>query len=205
MSNEFDVFEQARLFLPKYLSPEQTRDLYTELSRFPNIDSFYLDREDLRGQLLQGDGWRGFIAINFETGDRKLVSGVIISNSCDIATENSRNIPVNILFAPLINLARYVERLRASGKPEGQIENILNSIRSQKVTSIFYLPGYPGVIDESLILLDDIHAQPLADFLGRERVGLFKLSQTFFYIFIIKLSIHFSRFNEDIQRFVSSG
>ena len=205
MSSESDIFEQALLFLPKYLTPEQTRDLYTELSRFPNLTSFYLDREDLRGQLLQGDGWRGFIAISFETGDRKQVSGVIISNSCDVAPENPSNTPVRVLFAPLINLARYVEILRTSGKPDSQIENILISIRSQKVTSIFYLPSYPRAIDESLILLDDVHAQPLADFLRRERTCLFKLNQTFFYIFLIKLSIHFSRFNKGVHRFAASS
>ena len=196
-----DIFEQIRLFLPKYLTPEQTRDLFAELSRFPDITSFYLNREDLSGELLQGDGWRGFIAIDFSTGNRKAVSGVIISNSCDISPENTRDRPVNVLFAPLIDLMRYAAILQSVGKTEGQIENVLREIRRQRVTSIFYLPHCPGTIQESIILFDDLHAHPLTDFLHRERTAIFKLNQTAFYIFLIKLSIHFSRFQEGVQRF----
>lgn len=205
MSSDSELFEQIKLYLPKYLSPEHSKELYSELSRFPNIPSFYFDRDDLREQLLQGDGWKGFIAIHFETGTRKTVSGVVISNSCDVSPENTRNTPIHILFAPLVNLAKYVEILRSSGKTDPQIADILAGIRAQKVSYIFYLPSHPGVIEESLILLDDIHAHPLSDFLQRERACLFRLSQTFFYIFLIKLSIHFSRFQEGVQRFAGTA
>lgn len=205
MNGDADIFEQAKLFLPKYLTPEQTKDLYSELARFPNISSFYFDRDDLRDHLLQGDGWWGFVAINFETGERKSVSGIILSNSCDVSPDNARNTPAKILFAPLINLAKYVAVLRTCGKSDSQIQNILQSIKAQKVSHIFYLPSYAGIIDESLILLDDIYNHPLADFLRRERSCLFRLNQTFFYIFLIKLSIHFSRFQEGVQRFAGAA
>lgn len=201
MIGETDIFEQAKLFLPKYLTPDQTKELYSELARFPNISSFYFHRDDLRNHLLQGDGWRGFVAINFETGERKTVSGIILSNSCDVSSDNVRHTPVKILFAPLVNLGKYVALLRESGKSDTQIQDILQSIKAQKVSHIFYLPSYTGVIEESIILLDDIHNHPLADFLQRERSCLLRLNQIFFYIFLIKLSIHFSRFQEGVQRF----
>jgi hypothetical protein len=196
-----EIFEQVSLFLPKYLTPSQKQDLYSEMLRFPGTTQFYLHRPDLRDQLLQGDGWQGFIAINFHTGQRKDVSGVILSNSCDVSTDNSRSLPVNILFAPLVNLSQYEQLLLANGKSPAQVGSQFNEIRNQKVTSMFYLPRLSGVIEESIILLDDIHVHPLRDFLEVSHEPLFQLNQFAFYLFLIKLSIHFCRFQEGIQRF----
>ncbi|TAK08727.1 hypothetical protein EPO44_02180 [bacterium] len=201
MSPESDIFDQIRLFLPKYLTPQETRDLYSELSKFPENKSFYLYNADLQKQMLQGDGWRGFIVIDFATGARKSVSGIILSNSCDISIDNVRDLPVNLLFAPLIEIQKYVLRLKTIGKTEHQIENIIRDIRKQRVTSIFYLPECQGIIQESIIALDDIHAHPLQDFISRKPTPLFTLNQYAFYLFLIKLSIHFSRFQEGISRF----
>jgi len=201
MSNESDIFEQIKLYLPKYLTPTQTEDLYEELKKFPDFTTYYWDSDEFREQLLQGDGWRGFVVIDFGTGDRKSVSGMIVSNSCDIAMENARYYPVNILFAPLIKLEGYLDRLREAGRTNTQIESVAGNIRKQRCTNIFYLPGCPGSLQESMILLDDIHAHPLQDFLGRERLSLFTLSQPAFYIFLLKLSIHLCRFREDVRRF----
>jgi len=201
VSLENDIFEQIRLFLPKYLSAEQQRQLFSELAKFPDNFDFYIFRDDLRELLLQGDGWRGFVVIDFVTGERKTVSGIVLSNSCDIDVENRRDFPANILFAPLIAVEKYKNSLRAIGKRDEQIDEIIGTIRKQYVTSIFYIPSRSGVTVESIILLDDIHAHPLRDFLGRERQPIFTLNQYAFYLFLIKLSIHFSRFREGVQRF----
>jgi len=201
VSPDNEIFEQIRLFLPKYLTEEQTRRLFSELGQFPDNFDFFTHRPDLQEQLLQGDGWRGFVVIDFITGHRKEVSGMILSNSCDVNPENERDLPVNVLFAPLIQLGRYAEILRRTGKTETQIETQIHNIKRQYVTSIFYVPECSGSISESIILLDDLHAHPLQDFLGRERRSLFTLNQYAFYILLIKLSIHFSRFREGIHRF----
>lgn len=200
-SESSDIFEQVRLFLPKYLTEQQRRQLFSELSKFPDNVQFFIFRDDPREQLLQGDGWRGFIAIDFRTNTRKEVSGVVLSNSCDIASDNQRNFPVNILFAPLIELSKYEQLLVNAGKPSGEVAGIISNIKKQYVTSIFYVPPCPNSVAESIIVLDDLHAHPLQDFLGRERTSLFTLNQYAFYIFLIKLSIHFARFGEGIQRF----
>jgi hypothetical protein len=196
-----DFFEQIKLSLPKYLTPKQKEDLFSELSKFPENYAFYLSNAAWAEQLLQGDGWRGFVAINFTTGEQKTVSGVIVSNSCDIAPDNVRDLPANVLFSPLIELSRYADQLRAVGKSAEQIASLLEAIRKQRVTSMFYLPEHPGICRESIILLHDIHAHPLPNFLGTERTCLFTLNQFAFYLFLIKLSIHFARFQEGVQRF----
>ncbi|HJZ80973.1 MAG TPA: hypothetical protein VKD91_11530 [Pyrinomonadaceae bacterium] len=205
MTTDWEIFEQIKLFLPKYLTPAQTEELYSELKQFPTDKPFYLTRTDLEDELLQGDGWRGFVVINFFTGERRTVSGVIISNSCDIFTENERALETKILFAPLIKLSRYIEQLRAVGKSEEQIRNIITDIRRQHITKIFYLPGIPERFEESIILFDDIHNHPLTHFVQQERTSIFTLNQVWFYIFLLKLSIHFSRFQEGVQRFENAA
>ena len=75
---EFSV-EEFSVFLPKYLSPEKQQGLFEELKRFPKNIEFYDPSNDLKESVLQGDGWKGLIAINFETLAKKAVSGVIIS------------------------------------------------------------------------------------------------------------------------------
>lgn len=166
--------------------------------------SFYSNREDLREELLQGDGWKGFIAIDFHTGERKTVSGAILSNSCDIDPRNVRSLPVNVLFAPLIELRKYTDALRTIGKKDDQIKNTIIDLKRQRITNVFYLPECSGFIPESLILLDDIHRHPLQDFIVQPRQSLFTLNDYGFYIFLIKLSIHFTRFQEGVIRSASA-
>lgn len=197
-----ELFEDIRRYLPKYLSPRDSSELFAQLASFPKTRSpFYLQNAALPEEPLQGDGWRGFVAIDFRTAERKELSGVVISNSCDIDPANRRDRAVNILFSPLIELSRYVTLLRQI-KTEAQITNALTAIRDQKVTSIFHLPeGAWG--PEGIVLLDTIHAHPLDDFLARDRTRLFRLSMYAFYIFVMKLSIHFMRMQEDVRRFDS--
>ena len=201
---EGDIFEQGRLSFPPYLFAEKKRELFSELLKFPENMSFYSNREELREELLQGDGWKGFISISFQTGERKTVSGAILSNSCDIDPKNVRSLPGNILFAPLIELQKYTDVLHAIGKRDDQIKNTIMDMKRQHVTNVFYLPECPGFIPESLILLDDIHAQPLQDFIAQPRKSLFTLNMYGFYIFLIKLSIHFTRFQEGVIRSASA-
>lgn len=195
-----DFFEQIKLFLPKYLTPTEQRQLFKELSDFPNRTDIYLPAGSVTEQLLQGDGWQGFIAIRFADLARREVSGIILSNSCDIDPGNRRATPPSILFAPLISLPRYRELLLRSGQTPAQTGDTMSAIRSQKATSIFYLPNAPYGPAESIALLDDIHAHPLEDFLNRDRTRLFRLNLYGFYIFLVKLSIHFSRFQEGVKR-----
>lgn len=196
-----DIFEQIRLFLPKYLTPQQANDLYSELSKFPENKSFYLNGPELKNELLQGDGWRGFVALNFSSSERKVVSGVVLSNSCDVSLDNPRPLPGNVVFAPLIRLSKYVAQLGKAGKSREQVAAVVESIRKQRVTSIFFFPDAPGVGEDAIAVLDDIHVHPLRDFVGSSPTSLFTLNQVAFYLFLMKLSIHFCRFQEGVRRF----
>lgn len=196
-----DLFEQIQLFLPKYLTPTTRTELFEEIARFPDIrKSFYLANRESAQPMLQGDAWRGFVVVDFDTAAKRPVSGLILSNSCDINPENPRDVPPRVLFSPLVSLERFIGRLRQAGETNTQIDSKMDGIRKQYVTSIFYLPPENDVVKESMILFDDIHAHPSEDFLARERSRIFSLSQFAFYLLLIKLSIHFCRSNEGRER-----
>ena len=201
MESVESAFEQARIFLPKYLTPAQQSQLFEELDSFPDNNNFYLNAKHFSQEMLQGDGWKGFVVINFETLEKKAVSGIVISNTCDISLENRRTLPVNILFAPIVRLSKYTDLLRRNGQTESQIESRLNSVRRQHITQIFYLPRHSDIIEESMVVLNDVHTHPRKVFYDTTSSKIFTLNQYAFYIFLMKLSIHFCRFQENIARF----
>jgi len=186
------AFEEVALFLPKYLSPTKQQGLWEEIKKFPAAFCFYDLTGALRQELLQGDGWRGFIAINFITLDKRTVSGVIISNTCDVNVKNKHDYTPNILFAPILKLNAFGDLLTRNGLKPESIESKLAEIRRQQVSNIFFLPRQEGLIEESIILLDDIHHHPLDHFLQCEPAKLFTLSLAGFYLFLIKISSNYS-------------
>jgi hypothetical protein len=108
--------------------------------------------------------------------------------------------PPHVVFAPLITMQRFKERLSAAGLAVDQVEGKLSAIKKQHVTSVFYLPTGANLAEDHIALLDDLHPVPLEMFLNADQPKLFTLSQVGFYLFIIKLSIHFCRFSEGIHR-----
>ena len=199
--NHETLLEQLRIFLPKYLSPSEQKELWEELRAFPSPRGFYLPSDDVMPDLLQGDGWRGFVAIDVVSGERKSTRGIILSNSCDIDLSNSRTLLPNLIFSPLISLAAYSARLTSAGLEPTKIESLIETIRRQEVSNIFFLPAMSYGPDESVVLLDTVHVQPVQMFVDGTRTRLFRLNQVAFYVFLIKLSIHFTRLQEGVKRF----
>lgn len=194
-----ESLEQFSLFLPKYLSPDQSQDLFEGLKQFPDWGRvrFYGSNSPGNTEILQSDGWRAFVVIDFHSTRQQSVRGIVLSNSCDIDLNNARYTQRRILFSPIISLEKFAALLRRS-MDDDRVVSILESIRKQRSTSVFYLP--PGDIEESLVQLDDIHTQPLDDFLDSQPTRLFTLSQPAFYLFLFKLSVHFMRMQEGVIR-----
>ena len=185
--------------IPYYLSQASKENLVKALKEFPENTVYYTTLYPT--ETLQGDGWSALGLINYETGERKRVRGIIRSNSCDIDLENKRDIPVKLVFAPIIKLKAYANLLELANIPKQSIEGKFNSIRNQKVNTLFYLPQGAGLDAEYIALLDDIHSVPLLAFTNQEdRTKLFTLSQIGFYLFLLKLSVHFCRFSEAVVR-----
>ncbi len=194
------LFEQAQAFLPKFLSAQDQRQLFEELNRFPEKLNYYYAGKEFDANILQGDGYKGFLVVNFSSLEKKAISALVVSNSCDIDPANYADFPRKILFAPLIELGDIVNIYQKLGRTEEQINQKLSAIRRQHVTTMFSLPRLNGIIEESVALLDDVHQQPLDSFLASPRSKLFTLSQPAFWVFLLKLSIHFTRMGEKVKR-----
>ena len=192
------------LFLPKYLSPENYKRLLQELDAFPNnIDKRMYTSSVESNVLYQGDGYNSFPYVDLMHLDKgsKRVKGLILSNTCDISLENHRLYASSILYAPVVEIKKYYDILIKNGAIKEQVEEHLSAVRKQKVSSILYLPEISD-LKESIVFFDRIMSIDNS-FIDRENLEnnrLFSLSDYGFYLLLFKLSIHFSRIQEKVNR-----
>jgi hypothetical protein len=63
------------------------------------------------------------------------------------------------------------------------------------------MPTGGALSSEHVVVLDDVHSMPAQVYESEKKNGkIFTLSQAGFYLFILKLSIHFCRFHENLAR-----
>lgn len=197
--------EDFKLYLPKFLSAESDKELFDSLKDFPNnIDSRiytnYLSDSDI---IYQGDGISDMLFINLPKPDIKPVPSMIISNTCDIDLVNVRNFPSQVVYTPIFNLLKYQEALyKNSNKTNEQVDSHIQSIKNQEITQIFHLPKVQGKIDDSIVFFDRVCNFP-NKLIPRENLKekrLFTLSDYGSYLFLLKLSIHFTRIQDKVER-----
>jgi hypothetical protein len=192
--------ESIKDYLPKFLSISSTEELYSCLSDFPNnIDSrFYSDFVfKAKNTGIQGDGMEGFLFFNWQNNQIIKSNAMILSNSCDISFENKRTDTPFISYCPIISLAKYIDKLKSEGKNTSAIEL---SIKNQEITSMFYLPKGQGLDEDKIALLDKIQSCPNNEETRLKAKKIFTLSNYGFYLFLLKLSIHFTRIRDGIDR-----
>ena len=197
--------ESLRQHIPHYLTTEDRRALVRELKAISQggTGSYILSshRDSFEDDMLQGDGWRGFQLFLFDTGIRRSVRGLVLSNSCDIDPDNKRDVPARVVFAPLVKFAQFEDILRASGIGNEKISEKLAAIRAQKTTNLFFLPSGGPLREDHIVRLDDIHSMPLSAHIdSADREKLFTLSNVGFYMLVFKLSVHFCRLHEKVNR-----
>ncbi len=185
--------------IPYYLTQEAKQGLIKALKDFPEKTNYFTNLYP--NELLQGDGIKSLEVLRFEDGSRKSIKGILLTNSCDMDLKNKREFPIKLTFAPLIKLDNYINLLKQHNLDSEKIDNKICSIKEQKITYIFYLPKDSYLEDDHIALLNDLHTIPLS---ALEKVDknskLFTLSQVGFYLFIFKLSVHFCRFHENVER-----
>ncbi len=189
--------ENLSRYFPYYLTAERKDGLLAALNDLPNA-RYYTNIDD--PEPLQGDGWSGFQVINFDNGSRDSIRGVVLTNSCDMASDNIRLTPPLVSFVPLISVANYERALLKSGIDKKRVESRLNEARKQKVTDLFYLPTGTNMEHEHFAYLSDVHTMTLRSFNAAKRERIFCLSDAGFYIFLFKLAVHFCRMHENIDR-----
>lgn len=196
------VLSSIETQLPYYLSKDRKEGLLKALKDFPDNMDYYLDKNSsLNSEILQGDGLNSLKIIQYETLATKSIRGILLSNSCDLDSNNSRDRGLKAVIAPIIKLSKYKLILERIGVTEDKILAKMANIKAQKVTDIFYLPPVNSCDEEHIVILDDLHSIPLK-FLSLETQNekIFTLSQAGFYLFLLKISVHFCRFHENIER-----
>lgn len=202
------TFEDIKKYLPQYLSVEQTKSLYEELKQFPdNIDSrMYSTVLKDEENIFQGDGYEDMLLINLPDTNIKEGRGMILSNSCDVDTANERLTPNRLNYAPILKLDKYEamlnELVSRGEKAAESIQAHILDIRKQHVSNIFYLPANQTLSCDSIVFLDRVNNLP-SEHIAKSDVPskrLFSLSNYGFYLFLFKLSIHFTRVQERVVR-----
>lgn len=203
-----NFWENVSVYLPPYLSETSKNKLFEDLDKFNNrIDcgqELYSKALKTAPFLMQGDGIDQMYYVNLPSCDIKNVRAIICSNTCDISLDNlkTRKNPARIMYAPILSFAKYRNLLLTKFKEE-QIHSHLVEIKKQHVTQILFLPMGDGLPEDSIVFLDRMISLPLKEDLVHHAIDhrIFTLSDTGFYLFLIKLSIHFTRVQEKIDRF----
>jgi hypothetical protein len=185
-------------YLPPYLSGAERQKLFSEVRKFPNNHDIYTASSD--PDPLQADIWPCLHVVNWHTGEKKQTRAIVISNSCDLSSAPNDDLARKVVFAPLVDLGRYLDLLRANGRSEENIKNIETLIKRQEVARVLFLPSPNTALPDSIALLDDLHSQPLEELTRAKTTRLVSLNQYGWYIFLIKLSIHFTRLGEGFSR-----
>jgi len=192
------------LYLPKYLTPDQNSTVLEGLKDFPsNLEKrMYHDFKD--NAVLQGDGIRDLLVANLPDKQIRAASAMVISNTCDLFQQNKRLFNMNVCYTPIINLESYEKVLKEeNAEEEGlRIENHIGEIREQKLTNIFFLPKGGNLKSDSIVFFDRINSCS-RDFIDDQKLNdlrLFTLSDYGLYLFVLKMSVHFSRITEGSSR-----
>lgn len=188
--------------LPAYLTAADQAAITSGLRDFTErqeLAAFYYSTRD--PEPLQGDVWGRIDVFNFSTGERKRVRALLVSNSCDISAANERYLPPKVTVATVITLGAYQQLLLSNGISNQRVIDHLKQVRAQAVTQLFYLPEGAAMVGEHVALLQDLHSLPtkaIAEEPPKPRLA--SLSQCAFYLLLFKLSVHFCRFLEGVDR-----
>lgn len=182
-------------FLPEFLTLPMKLGVLEELKKFPKGMEYYYSHQD--AQFLQGDVYSGFISTNPETGEQKPIRGIILSNTCDISAENKRPIGARVVYAPIVKLSSLMALYERAGATQEQLQDRAKAIREQKKTDLFYLPSLHG---EDYVALLDALENTSTTHLYQKCSRVATLGMAGFYVFLFKISVHFTRMHENVVR-----
>ncbi len=204
--------------LPHYLlDPEKDR-LARALNQFQkrrdseknseiDYSNFYLHNFQpsffLQGDLMHSLPQPYWNSVNQEF-ENSFSPALLISNSCDVSIGNKRQVEKDAVFAPLIPILEYKKDMIKRGLAQNKIDSILSQIKRQTFSNIFYLPSISEGGNDFLAFLDQLFSIPaevveqqLTDIKSNRLISLDNFGS---YLFIVKLSFHFCRVPEEVER-----
>ena len=151
--------------------------------------------------MLQGDGVANLDYINFPDVVIKPIDVILLSNTCDMSIENKRMNPCRIMYAPILKFDIYARKLRESF-PSQRVDNHLRDIKAQQISQAMFLPKGGKMDYDGIVFFDRAISIPLSEETMQSMCDnkLFTLSNFGLYLLLLKLSIHFTRIQERIDR-----
>lgn len=198
-----DLVEDIKLYLPQYLSEVEQGKLLNQMQSFAEqgLQDLYISNVEHPSQLWQGDGIDSVDYLVFPSTEIHKVPVMLLSNTCDMATENQRMYGSRILYAPILNLQKFEVQLKQNFNAD-RVNNLVSDIRRQKITQIMYLPAGHGMQNEGIVFFDRAISLSVDEDIIKMmcQQTKFSLNNFGFYLFLLKMSIHFTRVQEKIDR-----
>ena len=196
--------EEIKKYLPQYLSEIELNNLRKELENFPTDgtkDTVYTIALANADYLLQGDGVANLDYINCPDVVITPIDVILLSNTCDMSIENKRMNPCRIMYAPILKFDIYARKLRESF-PSQRVDNHLRDIKAQQISQAMFLPKGGKMDYDGIVFFDRAISIPLSEETMQSMCDnkLFTLSNFGLYLLLLKLSIHFTRIQERIDR-----
>lgn len=199
------IEDELQIYLPKYLSAENYDTLIKELNAFPeNMDNRMYTTIADKNLICQGDVISELPYIDIDHLDQGIKNKdcIVLSNTCDIDINNKRMFQSRLMYAPLVELEKYRNVLLAhNAGTEQQIDGHIKSIKEQHVSQILYLPA-SSRFKESIVFLDrtlNIDSRYI-DRMTLDDRRLVSLSDYGFYLLLFKVSVHFCRLQDRVER-----
>jgi hypothetical protein len=200
-------FDDFKKYLPQYLSATSLDGMFEDIQKFVQTGSseeVYTSGLKDQDQIFQGDALNELPFITFPHDSAPFnCKAIVLSNSCDINPENPRPFNSHLIYSPIWRLSAYIELLTKKGINEEKLINHIIDIKSQVVTQILYLPQHhDGPNEDCIVFLDRICHCDCA-YIDHENIRdrrLFSFGNFGFYLFLLKISIHFTRIREKIDR-----
>lgn len=197
--------EDIKLYLPQYLSEDNLVELKKQLKAFGeghDTGEYFTTRLKNEQSLFQGDGVRSIMVDIPNPEVKEDIPVILLSNTCDMDVENTRLNPCRIMYAPILNLDKYISVLEKNGVSQDRIINHVNDIKNQTISQILYLPTAIIYGYDSIVMFDRTISIPISTDNIKKMIGsrFFTLSNYGFYLLLLKLSYHFTRVQEKVDR-----
>lgn len=208
------LFDEQNIenLLPSYLTStnkDRLKEALRQFSATGNQDEIYPNfyYTSNLNHFAQGDILHSLKSVdwNFDKSEYETVyySVMLLSNSCDVSQENKRATnPKNILFVPIVPLSEVIQDFVANGFKDDEIESFKSNLKRQLFSNLFYLPVSYKKNEDFIAYFDRTYWYPQQEIvkinLPEERY--ISLSNIGYYMLILKMSYHFCRVPEEIER-----
>ena len=200
--------DKVSRLLPTYLTDATRQTLEVALKDFINNEKITQDpftpfknEYFLQGDIVSNIPFPKWSNNQFITANAARC--IILSNTCDIDVNNSRDIPLDCLLAPVLSLEKYEILLLKKGINQQKIESFIDNVKKYRITNLFYLP-----IDENgkysphgkgyIVSLDKAFSLPRQALDINQHIR--SLNQFFSYLFSFQISVNLCRFHDKVDR-----